>query len=301
MDDSEQRLVYDLVVTVEHKNNPEEPGVLQRQYIDWLCDNPGKGKHDTYYVQTVLRRLITDGTLRGFKKVHLVSDGGPKHFKNKWAMQIASEWKRDWLKHYPGDKVAPELQWHFYCAYHGHSLCDAHAGRAKTAVRSAQRNAMHDAGALAIGNIPRTAEAVGQAIVDRCAKTKAEILPYIERSVERPELERLMTKKEVIEGDKKIIEKKGIKEYYSFRFVGEPGEVQCRELSGHGEWISTTLTKSKSKIAAEAAAAAAVAALSTPKRRTTMSSKGAAAVAAAAAAAAADDDDDHDYDPKDDD
>jgi len=215
-DEDGDAMVYDLVITLEHMNDVKDPGVLHRDYIDWLCDDPGPQKHDTYYVQTVLHRLIADGTLDGFTQIHLISDGGPKHFKNKYAMRMASEFGMAWRARYPA-VATPELQWHFYAAYHGHSLCDSHAGRAKTAVRSAQRNAQHDAGgALAIGKVPRSAEAVGEAIVDRCKSTTAQTLPTIVRPHGRPALRQLKA------GGK------GIKSYYSFRFPGEPGEVQCR-------------------------------------------------------------------------
>jgi len=273
-DDDEEdsdAMVYDLVITLEHMNDAKDPGVLHRDYIDWLCDNPGQQKHDTYYVQTVLHRLISDGTLRGFKQIHLISDGGPKHFKNKFAMRMASEFGVAWRKQYP-DVAMPELQWHFYAAYHGHSLCDSHAGRAKTAVRSAQRNAQHDAGgALAIGKVPRSAEDVGHAIVDRCKSTTVQTLPAINRPDERSELRHLKA------GGK------GIKSYYSFRFPGEPGEVECRALSGVGEWIATTVEEK-----APAAAAAAAAAPDEPRKKSTRKrmQSGRASI-----------DDDDDYDP----
>jgi len=56
------------------------------------------------------------------KKVILWSDGGRKHFKQRYSLAEASLVlvKHPWLEHF---------SWHFWASNHGKSLCDSHAGK----------------------------------------------------------------------------------------------------------------------------------------------------------------------------
>ena len=107
---------------------------------------------------------------------------------------------------------APVLHWHFYAANHGHSLCDAHAGRVKTVLKVAQRNAQHCAGgAYGVGSVPITAGDQVLIINEAVDKTDARVIPPIKRP-KRPYIPQIK-----FEVDQKG-EKNGITAFYSFRF-----------------------------------------------------------------------------------
>lgn len=66
-----------------------------------------------------------------FNELLIWSDGGRKHFKQRYAMQYVMEMQRKW---------AVRIVWNFFASHHGHGVCDADASHVKVAVRSAQRD-----------------------------------------------------------------------------------------------------------------------------------------------------------------
>ena len=235
---------WDLVMTVEWRGSDGTP---QRKYYDFLSTDPGEGKNDVWYVRTALLTCMAKGIFTGFTKIHLFTDGGPKHFKCVYAMQMASEWARDWRTIH-GDRkdapAAPALEWNFYAAHHGYSLCDSHAGVVKRCLTHAQRNAQHAAGGTyGIGQVPVTTAELANVLNTRCKRTEAVEMPAIQRPATRTPLQRIMA------------DGKGITSYYQFAFDGTIGKLRCRTLSDTGTWHDVDIKKKQTWAAAAAAAA----------------------------------------------
>jgi hypothetical protein len=81
-------------------------------------------------------RLIDSGQLNGFKRIDLFTDGGGKHFKNVYAMEMASHWEDMWQARWSDSAAVPMLWWNVMAPYHGHGTADSHAGSvSQTATR----------------------------------------------------------------------------------------------------------------------------------------------------------------------
>jgi len=230
------KTMVDMVMVVESHGDAT---AIHRRYFDFVCDNPGKGKNDVPYVDAVMRTAISMGLFDGCKVLHIISDGGPKHFKNVYNMNAMSIIVHEWPRLRPGS-AAPRVHWHFMAPYHGHSNCDSHAGVMKNALRRAQRDAQQAAGPGEPSKAPQTAVEL-TAVIEALAASTAVVLPSIPRPAQRTDLKSLS---------------KGIKKYYEFQFTGTPGEVLCRLHTGMGEWVLQHVEEKK-----KAAAAAPVAAL----------------------------------------
>lgn len=66
-----------------------------------------------------------------FNQLFIWSDGGRKHFKQRYAMKYVMEMQR---------KLKVPITWNFFASHHGHGVCDADASHVKQAVRKAQRH-----------------------------------------------------------------------------------------------------------------------------------------------------------------
>ena len=64
-------------------------------------------------------------------KIYIFSDGGPKHFKINLTINFF---------HYISKLFGIPIEYHFFESYHGASLCDAHAGHIKCAIRNIIRD-----------------------------------------------------------------------------------------------------------------------------------------------------------------
>src|SRR4051794_25939284 len=92
-------------------------------YFDFLVENEN---NDFPVVHKVWDILITHPILEKIEKLILWSDGGPKHFKISKNLYYLSTIKHTYNK---------EVIYNFFTSYHGHSLCDAHAGVSKRKVK----------------------------------------------------------------------------------------------------------------------------------------------------------------------
>jgi hypothetical protein len=230
------KTVVDLVVVAEWNDGGD--ALIGRRNYDFICDNPGKQKNDVNYLVAAMRAAITRGFFDAFGQLHLFSDGGPKHFKNVYAMNAMSALIAEWPLLRAG-RTAPTVTWNFLASYHGHSLADSHAGVAKAALRTAQREAQQRTDASAMADIPQSAAHLAD-LLDRLKSTTAIVLPSIDRPAQRQELRSLA---------------KGIKRYHQFEFTGVVGEVKCRVLSEEGPWLLQTVrTKASAPRKARAAA-----------------------------------------------
>jgi hypothetical protein len=102
-----------------------ENGLLKRQYVAIMCDDPSSNNNDIFFPIASWDALLspTNPTIlsnRRFRKLIIWSDGGPKHFKNRYAIahfaRLAATTKIEYLLN-------------FFASYHGHSLCDALDGQ----------------------------------------------------------------------------------------------------------------------------------------------------------------------------
>ena len=69
--------VWDLIMVAEWTAD----GEAQHRNLDFLCDSPGKEKHDAAYVEAAMRRARDLGWFAPFKRIEVFSDGCKKHFK----------------------------------------------------------------------------------------------------------------------------------------------------------------------------------------------------------------------------
>ncbi len=213
----EEEWMHDLVVvvewwaTVEHprpastattkvprKDKGEQRCII---YVDNLCVTPGIEKNDTEYVRVVLRRIIERGLLAGFRRVDLFTDGGGKHFKNVYSMDMASQWQEMWQQQYGAGLAAPELVWNVTAPYHGHGMADSHAGSVSQRLTRVQLGRQHTEGLAATP--PSTVEEFAK-FINEMKGCAPESFDVIARPPVRLDMESLQ---------------QGIKKFYQFTFV----------------------------------------------------------------------------------
>jgi hypothetical protein len=170
-------------------------------YVDNLCDSPGVEKNDVEYVRAGLRRLIAGGQLDRFQRIDLFSDGGGKHFKNVYAMELMSGWVDMWHE-LRGERLpVPRLYWTVTAPHHGHGSADGHAAAISRALRREQIGSQHAGTGTAP---PASAEALKAMIQQKLSS----VVPEVFHSIARPEFR---TDLESLAG--------GIKPFFQFTFV----------------------------------------------------------------------------------
>lgn len=101
--------------------------IRYRKYIDAVCSDNDTNSNDSYYFINILKCLQSEGFFETDNFHFIWSDGGPKHFKNCYTMR----WVFDFFR-----KCSLKGVWNFFESYHGHSLCDSHAGKISQAKKS---------------------------------------------------------------------------------------------------------------------------------------------------------------------
>jgi hypothetical protein len=147
----------------------------------------GAEKNDPCYLRAVLERMIKDGRFGKFDRVDFFSDGGPRHFKQKYGMHAMSEWFDLHRLHRP-DKPIPTLVWNITAPHHGHGVADSHAGVASQKFTREKLNRQFLLGELAL--VPKDATEL-RSIMNQMKNTKAIVLPSIQRPQYRTDLETL--------------------------------------------------------------------------------------------------------------
>eukprot|EP00808_Paulinella_micropora_P028733 g27807.t1 len=102
-------------------------GIATRDMGIVLADGGDDVKSNPPYVHEAFEHLFVkikkaslDHGPCKLREVTIFSDGGPNHFKLSPTIAMFSTWK---AKH-----NLIRLRWFFFAAYHGRSMCDAHAG-----------------------------------------------------------------------------------------------------------------------------------------------------------------------------
>jgi hypothetical protein len=93
-------------------------------WINYMSTSDNKQMYP--YVESSLLDLISTYLPHNIQRLYVFSDGGPHHFKI---------WKTINLFHYLSKMYEIPIEYHFFESYHGSSLCDAHAGHVKKAIR----------------------------------------------------------------------------------------------------------------------------------------------------------------------
>jgi hypothetical protein len=124
------------LIAVVLSSDADTAGRLHRHYIDTVANAKDEDdKNDFFFFRAWLDQFL-ETVIRplGITRLHLWSDGGRKHFKQKHALAEFSLVlvKHTWLKF---------ASWNFFPSYHGKGLCDSHAGKIAQAVAYA---AFHD-------------------------------------------------------------------------------------------------------------------------------------------------------------
>ncbi len=115
--------IQNMILVVVFKDMTDQE---QRLYFDFLCGDAESRKNDFFFVRRVFELFLSDirtdpalPDLRHIKSVQIWSDGGRKHFKNRFTMTDVPSLFRN---------AGVSLSWSFFAAYHGANLCDSHAG-----------------------------------------------------------------------------------------------------------------------------------------------------------------------------
>jgi hypothetical protein len=93
-------------------------------WINYMSTSDNKQMYP--YVEGSLFDFISTYVPHDVKRIYAFSDGGPHHFKI---------WKTINVFHYLAKMYEIPTEYHFFESYHGSSLCDAHAGHVKKAIR----------------------------------------------------------------------------------------------------------------------------------------------------------------------
>ncbi|KAL0492077.1 hypothetical protein AKO1_001144, partial [Acrasis kona] len=104
--------------------------MIEREYLDVVCDDKDSNKNDSYFTKATFDKLYSMGHFgpNGTKNI-IWTDGGPKHFKNRYTFRYMVDFFR--ARNLYGE-------WHFFESFHGYSLCDSHAGKISQAKTSAE-------------------------------------------------------------------------------------------------------------------------------------------------------------------
>jgi len=182
-------------------------------------------KNDTEYVRVALKRIIQRGHLDRFRRIDLFTDGGGKHFKNVYSMEMGSHWVEMWHELRGKDVMVPELIWNVTAPYHGHGTADSHAGSVSQTLTRAQLGRQHTGGLAA--SPPSTVDEF-MVMIGKMKNCVPESFEQIERPQIRQDIDSL---------------KDGIKKFYQFRYVPSPSTThhttqsinQCRDAVCRGK------------------------------------------------------------------
>ena len=114
---SQNLFVNDLIITLYTHGGKHD-------WINYMSTSDNKQMYA--YVEGSLHDFWSTYIPHNIRKVFVFSDGGPHHFKI---------WKTINLFHYLVKMYEIPIEYHFFESYHGSSLCDAHAGHVKKAIR----------------------------------------------------------------------------------------------------------------------------------------------------------------------
>ena len=116
----------DLIIVI-YKHDPLSPDGLSREYIHYVGEKTTKNNVD--FVISTWEHLKLDKSLLNINKIHMWSDGGPKHFKLSASMFYFSLFSQH-----------INTTYHFFESYHGQSACDAAASHAKRRINVLARD-----------------------------------------------------------------------------------------------------------------------------------------------------------------
>ena len=124
-------LTQDLILMLHDWDNTERK--VRRRYFHFLGCTDGRNhvKNDQYFVAGVLEFLFADGCFTNAGNVHFWSDGGSKHFKQRFTMGYLAELCRHYHR---------AITWNFFGSNHGHNPCDAVAAHANKQIQWAAAN-----------------------------------------------------------------------------------------------------------------------------------------------------------------
>jgi len=119
----------DLIICFYEHSAPAKDG-LKRTYLHFVAPT-SQTKNDFSFVCAVWKKLISDGYFAGKTKLVIYSDGGPKHFKITANMTFFAAVQT---------KLGIPVEYNFFEANHGHSVCDGVAAQAKKKLNQHQRD-----------------------------------------------------------------------------------------------------------------------------------------------------------------
>ena len=112
----------DLIITIYENGG-------KHNWINYVSTSENKQMY--FYVEGSLYDLFSTYLQQNISKIYIFSDGGPKHFKINKTINFF---------HYLAKYFNIKIEYHFFESYHGASLCDAHAGHVKCAIRNIIRD-----------------------------------------------------------------------------------------------------------------------------------------------------------------
>lgn len=197
----------------------DDDGNRRRHNLNFLCDDADTNAADFHFVLTVwvdcFRLFFLN---QRFDRIDVWSDGGPHHFKTRFCQFMWHVLSRCKF-------ASKRITHHFFAAYHGHSLADAHAAAVKRTLRSAY----HTSELERISRLPTatwgpaSAADLAALLHEANANTSVKVYPDIDRNGEQKPNVRAIP---------------GIKSYHCFEYF----QGECRAFVHTGDAQSTPFT-----------------------------------------------------------
>lgn len=207
--------IYDMCIVVMRKNDKDEKEFSYVHYVSPTQKQTAEGgkmggenKNDSHYTIDCWKDFlkIVESKFPSTKKITIVSDGGPHHYKTGIALYYFSTLPK---------KTKMKLEYVFLCPHHGANYCDTCFGRMKKVIHNYERIHGSD-----INNVTL--------MVEVC-----------EKDTELSKHDWVVTL-DIPKSGYSLVSNtfpKGIKIYFGIDFTEKDGEIVCRELSGKGDGV----------------------------------------------------------------
>jgi len=124
-----QSTFYQNLIVCIYKYNEFENDGLERGYHHFIASD-SKVKNNIGFVVGVWKMMVEQNFFEGVERVHIFSDGGPKHFKITSNISFFNCLQ---------NHLKIPINYHFFASHHGHSVCDGVSAHAKYQLNRIQR------------------------------------------------------------------------------------------------------------------------------------------------------------------
>ncbi len=203
--------IYDMLLVVVSKEKKEDDKKFH--YIHYVSprykENKEENKNDSHYTidcwndfMEIVKKKFPD-----VKKITIVSDGGPKHYKTGLVMYYYSTLEK---------KFGVKFEYIFLCPHHGANYCDTCFGRMKKVIHKYERTAGKD-----VTDVEKMVEVCEE---DEELKKHDWCITF-----DVPKYTEVTMKSNVFP--------KGIRKYFGIYFLKVDGRISCEIRSGSGDLV----------------------------------------------------------------